>query len=146
MNKIIYNNIKNYLPKSIKVDELELNKISESGHDNCIICLDKFEINNEIIYLDCSHFYHGNCIIKWFAHNNVCPLCKRSYNVGNNIINNDYHQIEDFIYNNENEGIFYNNSNNNSMFDINAYNVNNLNESMRRGNVNSISNSEIDII
>ena len=142
----IYNNIKNNLPKSTKVDELKLNKIIESGHDNCIICIDKFEINNEIITLDCSHFYHENCIITWFKQKNVCPLCKRPYNVGNNIINNGYHQFENFIYYNENEGIFDNNQNNDTMSDINFYNDNNLNESMRRGDINSILNSEFDII
>ncbi|CAD7093347.1 unnamed protein product [Hermetia illucens] len=40
----------------------------------CTICIDK--INSDLIYLECGHSFHGNCIQKWFKDNNTCPNCK----------------------------------------------------------------------
>ena len=68
--------------------------------DNCIICLEKFEdqnnelldINidefsnseklieqdkNDISVLNCGHQFHINCIIKWLKINNKCPICRQ---------------------------------------------------------------------
>ena len=92
-----YNTIKNNLPKSIKIDELELKKLKDSNRGNCIICLSDCEINDEAINLPCSHLFHEDCIIKWFSYNNKCPLCKKAYNYTNdNNGNNEDHLFSFF--------------------------------------------------
>jgi hypothetical protein len=51
--------------------------LSESPDNiNCVICLEEF-INNENVFISkCNHIYHKKCIIKWFLHNNSCPICR----------------------------------------------------------------------
>ena len=64
--------------------------MNESNHDTCIICLDPFQINDKRIELSCKHIYHDNCIIAWFLQKNSCPLCKQTYNFGNDGLNDNY--------------------------------------------------------
>ena len=86
-----YNNIKNKLIDcSSKVDEDKLKKMIDSNHDNCIICLENFQINDMISELSCLHSFHQDCVIKWFLEKNKCPLCKKVYSFGNNGIEQDY--------------------------------------------------------
>ena len=99
-----YEDIKNNLPESTKVNEIELKKMKDSNHEKCIICLNDFIINDNIKHFPCSHFFHEDCIIKWFLEKNSCPLCKKTYNYGNNnlyqndyLLNNDIYNIEYLI-------------------------------------------------
>lgn len=49
-----------------------------SGEDAvCPICLGRYENNDELRELPCSHFFHKECVDKWLKINAVCPLCKR---------------------------------------------------------------------
>ena len=41
----------------------------------CSICLSK--IYKQKIKLKCNHFYHKECIEKWFTKNNSCPVCRK---------------------------------------------------------------------
>ncbi|KAJ7966111.1 E3 ubiquitin-protein ligase [Quillaja saponaria] len=48
-----------------------------SGEDAvCCICLAKYENNDELRELRCSHFFHKDCVDKWLKINALCPLCK----------------------------------------------------------------------
>ncbi|OIT30486.1 PREDICTED: E3 ubiquitin-protein ligase At1g63170-like [Nicotiana attenuata] len=48
-----------------------------SGEDAvCCICLTKYEDNDELRELPCSHFFHTQCVDKWLKINASCPLCK----------------------------------------------------------------------
>lgn len=44
--------------------------------NNCLICLDDYEDNNELTTLPCLHFFHKNCILKWLDSHVTCPICK----------------------------------------------------------------------
>ena len=88
MIKNKYNDIKQYLPEPIKIDEKQLKKINDSSDDNCIICLDNFKLNDEILYLPCMHLYHKECIIKWFLKEDICPLCRDDYKKNKSNLNN----------------------------------------------------------
>ena len=91
-------------------------------HENCPICLENININNNSIKLECQHRYCKTCIDNLFSSklNNKCPLCRNSIELNkciineNNITNNDY-IIEEFDNNNK----LYNNNN-----PINKYNSN----------------------
>jgi hypothetical protein len=43
--------------------------------DECMICLESFERNEQIGILSCCHAFHLECIAKWYNTNQVCPLC-----------------------------------------------------------------------
>ena len=119
--------IKQNLPKSFKVDEIELKKIKESNHDKCIICYDDFRINDDVLYLDCLHSYHEECIIKWFLEKNKCPICQKLYYFQNNVRENigqenDEINIQD-NYNRFNNPIFESNDNINGYWEVNNNNL-----------------------
>lgn len=42
----------------------------------CSICLDDFDETKDIVYLDCQHIYHEDCIIEWINKDPSCPLCR----------------------------------------------------------------------
>ena len=62
--------ILNNLPKIKIGDE---NKLE---HDRCVICLDDFKKDDEVIKTPCLHVFHSKCIIEWFNNKNTCPICK----------------------------------------------------------------------
>ena len=45
-------------------------------NEECVICLDKFELNEKITTLSCNHYYHYNCIKEWTQKERSCPLCR----------------------------------------------------------------------
>jgi hypothetical protein len=65
---------------SINFNILKLEYIKEKNisKDDCGICLNK--MNNRIIKLNnCDHYFHINCIIKWFKlRKTTCPMCRES--------------------------------------------------------------------
>ncbi|GLT86530.1 hypothetical protein SLE2022_046650 [Rubroshorea leprosula] len=43
----------------------------------CCVCLCRFEAEEEVSELSCKHFFHKNCLEKWFdGKNSSCPLCR----------------------------------------------------------------------
>eukprot|EP01084_Bolivina_argentea_P103089 184675_1 len=56
-----------------------LNKDMNDEEDDevyCVICMDKFEINQTIIRLECKHIYHDICALDWFDESASCPICR----------------------------------------------------------------------
>ena len=45
--------------------------------DECSICLCKGD-PADWIQLACDHWFHGECILKWFMHAQTCPMCRSS--------------------------------------------------------------------
>jgi len=67
----------------IKIENLNINFEIEKYDENteycpeiCIICLDIFSKNQNIIKLECDHYFHENCIKEWFEKKTRCPYCK----------------------------------------------------------------------
>ncbi len=46
--------------------------------DICVICLEEYDKEDNILMLDCSHYYHSDCLMDWFIKNTLysCPLCR----------------------------------------------------------------------
>ena len=75
------NNVNNEDVKIILNEEtfnnLETFKITENINDNCAICLNPFEINDDVIKLNCTHIFHKDCIkMQLCNYSNKCPNCK----------------------------------------------------------------------
>ncbi len=48
----------------------------------CAICLDEYEIGDEICYSrnkTCPHVFHSDCMKNWLIKSNDCPLCRVNY-------------------------------------------------------------------
>jgi len=59
---------------------LDIDKIKFTELDSCCgICLEKFKKDEYILRMNnCSHYFHENCIKKWFKKDKVnCPMCRR---------------------------------------------------------------------
>ena len=50
-------------------------------NSSCPICLDDFELDEEIALLACHHGYHKDCLNKALRQNATCPYCKSESNV-----------------------------------------------------------------
>ncbi|BFZ55965.1 hypothetical protein PYCC9005_003006 [Savitreella phatthalungensis] len=50
--------------------------------DNCAICIDTLEDEDQIRGLSCGHAFHGTCVDVWLTTRRaICPLCKRDFYV-----------------------------------------------------------------
>jgi hypothetical protein len=73
--------------ESLPVAEMSVmrNSMTErqlQGDEECCLCMEAFQDTDELRVLPCEHFYHKNCIDRWFAARRYqarsCPLCKRN--------------------------------------------------------------------
>ena len=71
-----------------KTDENKLKTTEEAEQTDdepeCSICLEGFQADGEqrskrkvVRFQQCGHFFHGECIDRWFAENTSCPMCRR---------------------------------------------------------------------
>ena len=74
-----YDNIKDDLPLPFSIDKNQLDKLINSNNEKCLICLEEFIENNQVLYLPCSHLFHSVCILRWLLNNNKCPICQTDY-------------------------------------------------------------------
>ena len=84
-NDNIFNNNNEEVLRSLpvfKIDEKFMENKNEQ-FQKCVICMEKYAINDEVKTLPCFHLFHKECIDQWLkAGNNSCPICK-------NVINNN---------------------------------------------------------
>jgi len=50
----------------------------------CSICLNDYEVKDELRTLPCTHFFHSACIDRWLSNHTTCPLCVRSVEATDN--------------------------------------------------------------
>lgn len=60
--------------KSLKIKKSTCKRVEK---EDCPICLNDFEDDEEVCFLDCTHKFHHNCIVQWVREKNTCPLCRR---------------------------------------------------------------------
>ena len=61
------------LLQDMKLKKEILEKIENK---QCLICLDNYEVEENLCYLPCFHLFHSDCIKTWIKKSNKCPLCK----------------------------------------------------------------------
>ncbi|MES1919484.1 hypothetical protein MHBO_001309 [Bonamia ostreae] len=73
INKGLSENMKILFPVT-KADEsvLKMQKV-------CSVCLENLDLGNELRSLPCSHFFHTECIDKWFELSTKCPVCNKNF-------------------------------------------------------------------
>jgi len=60
--------------EKIKTNTVDPNVLTKGS--SCSICLEDFDETKDIVYLDCQHIYHEDCIIEWINKDPSCPLCR----------------------------------------------------------------------
>lgn len=110
-----YNYIKDDLPEPFYLDDIKLQKLENAKNEQCLICLGKFKLNQQCLYLCCMHLFHSGCIMRWLLEHEECPICKINYKgkqnnfiAGNDNMNNE---INNFIGFNFPNMFLLNNSN-----------------------------------
>lgn len=59
--------------KQIKLDKNNIINYS----NNCPICLDSFNLKEELLVLKCNHYFHYDCIYPWLTKESTkCPTCR----------------------------------------------------------------------
>lgn len=51
-------------------------KLDSGPREQCPICFEILDDEQEALQLPCSHLYHFHCILTWFRNNSSCPLCR----------------------------------------------------------------------
>lgn len=42
----------------------------------CSICMNDLIDGRQVVATRCGHLFHSECIVEWFRHNQICPLCR----------------------------------------------------------------------
>ena len=70
-----------------KIDEkfMESSQKEDNKNENfekCVICMEKYIIDDEVETLPCFHIFHKNCIDQWLkAGKDTCPICKNKVKI-----------------------------------------------------------------
>jgi hypothetical protein len=62
-----------------RIRQLPKSRATQSQVDRkeeCVICMDSFELGVEMITLPCFHLFHSGCIGPWFKTKHECPVCR----------------------------------------------------------------------
>ena len=71
----VYENLKK---QNIKYKDLS--DVEKKENVECSISLEKFNDEDDIIKLNCGHFFHKQPILYWlYMQKNKCPICRYSY-------------------------------------------------------------------
>ena len=69
-------NNQSLLPDTSKIKQKKFQFTEEMNDKECSICLEEFKKDEELIKIECQHYFHGTCINNWFKTNGTCPLCR----------------------------------------------------------------------
>jgi hypothetical protein len=81
-NFINNNNNNPFQDVQVTLDDKVLNKLhiyksDKKQDDRCTICLADIDIDNDMIKLECNHYYHSDCILTYLKNYNYkCPICR----------------------------------------------------------------------
>ncbi len=59
-----------------KLEQTTFKGLKPQAYQKCPICTDNFKDQDKVISLECSHIFHGYCLLPWLNLNNSCPNCR----------------------------------------------------------------------
>ncbi|CAM0148122.1 unnamed protein product [Urochloa decumbens] len=70
-------------PASVEaIARLEKRRYDGDGDDaaaaRCAICIEDFEVGDELSVMPCAHGFHKGCIAKWLERSRLCPCCRHA--------------------------------------------------------------------
>lgn len=69
-------NIAIQTPNNFNIDEIPVSSDIIDNNSECCICLSQYSKSDTISILECGHFYHTDCIKKWYCKSTSCPICR----------------------------------------------------------------------
>lgn len=66
------------LPTKHQCIKLEYRKANKNDNSPCTICLSDYDECQNLIVLDCQHYFHEKCIKSWLKKQTTCPVCRCS--------------------------------------------------------------------
>lgn len=51
--------------------------LGSDGKAECSICMESVGIGEEVTFLPCNHWFHGQCVTAWLKEHDTCPHCRR---------------------------------------------------------------------
>ncbi|EEQ82778.1 hypothetical protein NCER_100445 [Vairimorpha ceranae BRL01] len=63
--------------KSEKYETLTVTSQNIANFNSCAICLENYEVDQNVSKLICQHIFHRDCIQEWFQMSQTCPACKK---------------------------------------------------------------------
>lgn len=44
--------------------------------ENCVVCMNEYQLQDKLTVLDCSHYFHQECLRDWLLRQAKCPVCR----------------------------------------------------------------------
>ena len=80
-NSFLYENVKVIISED-EFENLHFDEYKNVSDDHkkvkeCTICTDSFQENDNVLFTECKHVFHKECIKQWLCHESVkCPICR----------------------------------------------------------------------
>jgi E3 ubiquitin-protein ligase RNF115/126 len=58
------------------IGEKTVNQNIVDKKDICTICVNSFELDENINELECKHLFHTSCLSEWVKYKSDCPVCR----------------------------------------------------------------------
>lgn len=80
----VYDYIQEYYEEKKKREYIEAHfkKIPYKGEmeqPNCSICLNDYEMDEQIMACPCNHNFHNECLMSWLKNKSTCPVCRKQF-------------------------------------------------------------------
>lgn len=60
-----------------EIRDLPKVRFDQQEEQSCSICLEPYQQGELLTALRCQHFFHVECVARWFKHSSLCPLCRQ---------------------------------------------------------------------
>lgn len=64
-----------YLLQKIPIEKYQ--NLTEKSSQECLICLNAFEYDENVKIFSCKHYFHVTCVDQWLLRERSCPLCRK---------------------------------------------------------------------
>ena len=59
------------------IKDIQEYKITSFDEEECLICLEYFQVDEIVTIINCNHKYHTHCLYTWFEKKQTCPICDK---------------------------------------------------------------------
>lgn len=61
---------------SLQKKKTDKEMLGPEGNAECSVCMDDVVLDEEVVALPCSHWFHEACVKAWLSEHNTCPICR----------------------------------------------------------------------
>ncbi|XP_034702508.1 uncharacterized protein LOC117927181 isoform X2 [Vitis riparia] len=79
LKKEIYKPLLKRNGNNVGEDIHEKEKEKDQDTETCVICLEDFKPEEEVMLTPCNHMFHEDCIVPWVKSHGQCPICRLQF-------------------------------------------------------------------